>query len=42
MPIFNVVEFILHFEFAQYIFCAFGFYGVSLCVQKLVLGGNRV
>lgn len=42
MPIFNPVEFLLQFDFSQYLFAAFGFYGISLCVQKLILGGNRV
>lgn len=40
--IFNPLELIQEIEFLQYILGAFGFYGVSLCVQKIVLGGNRV
>lgn len=40
--LFNPLEFIQDIEFFRYLFSAFGFYGVSLCVQKIILGGNRV
>lgn len=42
MEFFNPIEFLIQFEFTKYLLCAFGFYGLSLCVQKIVLGGNRV
>lgn len=40
--LFNPLDIISEIEFFQYILGAFGFYGISLCVQKLILGGNRV
>lgn len=42
MEFFNPIDFLMNFEFTRYILGAFGFYGLSLCIQKIVLGGNRV
>ena len=36
MFIFNPLDYILDLEFLVYIFGAFGFYGIMLCLKKLI------
>lgn len=38
MFLINVIEFLLMFEFAKYIFMAFAFFGVTVLVRYMIMG----
>lgn len=41
MFLLNVIDYILQFDFSLWLFGGFGFFGLNLCVQRLIFGGNR-
>lgn len=36
MFVINILEYLFAFEFTQWLFGAFAFFGVMLCIQKLI------
>lgn len=41
MFLMNVIDYILEFDFMIWLLGGFGFFGINLCLQRLVFGGKR-
>ncbi len=37
MFLLNIIDFLIKFEFIYYVFGAFAFLGINLCLRKLIL-----